>query len=471
MLNKQTTLKAILGGVLLLASAYLLNIDTAVAQDTSAAVHPNVAISAEFPKAVAGVTPNLVSGRANNLKVTLHNSGAHDLIVKMIVGSVAEVKDFNAVTHNLTPFRCDKTLKAHSALILPYTIKITHPSRDVSLTLLAELVDPHSVLHHQFPALIFNSTVHFTQPASSWLDWKLILGSMVMAGAITSIVMTVTAKNIKSDPKKQQERLIKDKNDPKMSAMDRYAVLANMKADDTPLDTRDNADKTPGTNDPKMSAMDRYAVLANMKADDTPLDTRDNADKTPGTNDPKMSAMDRYAVLANMKADDTPLDTRDNADKTPGTNDPKMSAMDRYAVLANMKADDTPLNTNKDNTDKTAGINDPEMSGMDRYAALSEMKAKNGNLLEPKTKSTTTTATTDMLTGGAPFGILSQMKAQEGDHVDEKLDRNTEPESMHHKVPQMTASADRFKVLADMKATRGDDVLNPDKNMAPTRAL
>ncbi|KAF9143233.1 hypothetical protein BGX30_001009 [Mortierella sp. GBA39] len=401
MLNKQTTLKAILGGALLLASACLLNIDTVVAQDTSAAVHPNVAISAEFPKAVAGVIPDLVSGRANNLKVTLHNSGAHDLIVKMIVGSVAEVKDFNAVTHNLTPVRCDKTLKAHSALILPYTINITHPSRDVSLTLLAELVDPLSVLHHQFPALIFNSTVHFTQPASSWLDWKLILGSMLMAGAITSIVMTVTAaKNMKSDPKKQHEKPMKDKNAPTMSAMDRYAVLANMKADNTPLNT--------------------------------------NKDKT---------------------------------DKTADTNDPKMPAMDHYAVLADMKADDTPFNTNRDKTDKTAGANDPKMSAMDRYAVLSEMKAKDGNLLEPKTKPTTTTATTDMLTGGAPFGILSQMKAQDGDHVDEKRDRNTEPESMHYKAPQMTASADRFEVLADMKATRGDDVLNPDKNMASTRAL
>ncbi|KAF9537048.1 hypothetical protein EC957_008965 [Mortierella hygrophila] len=408
MLNKQTTLKAILGGVLLLASA--------VAQDTSAAVHPNVAISAEFPKAVAGVTPDLVSGRANNLKVTLHNSGAYDLIVKTIVGSVAEVKDFNAITHNLTPFRCDKTLKAHSTLIIPYTINITHPSRDVSLTLLAELVDPLSVLHHQFPALIFNSTVHFTQPASSWLDWKLILGSMVMAGAITSIVMTITAKNIKSDPKKQHEKFVRDKN--------------------APLDTRDETDKTAGTNDPKMSAMDRYAVLANMKADDTPLNTN-----------------------------------RDKTDNTAGTNDPKMSSMDHYAVLANMKADDTPLNTNKDNTDKTAGINDPKMSGMDRYTVLSEMKAKDGNILEPKTKSTTTTATTDMLTGGAPFGILSQMKPQEGDHIDEKKDRNTEPESMHHEASQMTASADRFEVLADMKATRGDDVMNPGKNMASTRAL
>jgi len=308
MLNRQITLKAILAGALLLASA--------IAQDSSAAVHPNVAISAEFPKAVAGVSPKLVSGRANNLKVTLHNSGAQDLTVKMIIGSISEVKDFTTVTHNLTPFRYDKKLKAHSALVLPYTIKLTHPSREVGLTLLAELVDPSSALHHQFPALIFNSTVHFTHPASSWFDWKLILGSMLMAGAITAIVMTsMAAKKNKSDPKKQHEKLVNDPNAAKMSSMERYAVLAQMKAND----------------------------------------------------------------------------------------------------------------------------GEP--------------------LPEPKTMPTTTTATTDVLTGGEPYGILSQMKTPLGDSAERK-DKNTEPEEK-----------DRFEVLADMKATRGDDAMNPDKNMASTRAL
>lgn len=154
-------------------------------------------------------------------------------------------------------------------------------------------------------------------------------------------------------------------------------------------------------------------------------------------------------------------------------NAPKMEPMDRHAVLANMRADDTPLNANKNNTDNTAGTNAPKMSAMDRYAVLSEMKAKDGNPLpEPKTKPTTTTATTEMLTGGEPFGILSQMKALDSDRVDERKDRNTEPESTHYRAPQMAASsADRFEVLADMKATRGDDVLNPDKKMASTRAL
>lgn len=137
-------------------------------------------------------------------------------------------------------------------------------------------------------------------------------------------------------------------------------------------------------------------------------------------------------------------------------NAPQMTPADRYAVLANMKADDTPLSTST--TNKTA--NSPKMSAMDRYAVLSEMKAKDGQPLpEPKTKPTTTTATTDVLTGGEPFGILSQMKALEDD-AGERKDRNTEPEGQ-----------DRFEVLADMKATRGDDALNPNENMASTRAL
>jgi hypothetical protein len=180
-----------------------------------------------------------------------------------------------------------------------------------------------------------------------------ILGSMLLAGAITSIVMTtMAAKKNNSDPRKLHEKLVKDKNAPKMAPMDRYAVLANMRADDTPL-------------------------------------SASTTDKTKET-----------------------------------TNAPKMSAMDRYSVL-------------------------------------SEMKAKDGKPFpELKTKPTTTTATADVLTGGEPFGILSHMKAVDHEGHGERKDRNTEPEEK-----------DRFEVLADMKATRGDDVMIPDKNMASTRAL
>ncbi|KAG0276872.1 hypothetical protein BGZ95_006915 [Linnemannia exigua] len=372
MLNKQTILKALLGGALFLTSGYLLTTNTAIAQDTTAAVHPNVAISAEFPKAVAGVTPDLISGRTNKIKVTLHNSGPHDLTVKMIVGSVAEMNDFTTVTHNLTTYKYDKPLKAHSALVLPYTIKVAHPAREVGLTLLAEMVDPTSLRHSQFQVLIYNSTVHFTQPASSWLDWKLILGSMLLAGAITTIVMTgMSTKNkYQSDPKRQHEKLVESKDAPKMDPMDRYAALARMKADDTPQ------------------------------------------------------------------------------------SDSKTKAAKK----------DT-------NATETAA---PKMSAMERYAALSEMKAKDGKPL-PELKNKPTTATTDFLTGGEPFGILSQMKAMESE-------KNTEPESKHHRAPQMNVSsggggggggvgADRFEALADMKATRGDDVLNPERDMSSTRAL
>ncbi|KAK3832762.1 MAG: hypothetical protein J3R72DRAFT_234652 [Linnemannia gamsii] len=365
MLNKQTTLRALLGGALFLMSV--------IAQDTNAAVHPNVAISAEFPKAVAGVTPGLISGRDNKIKVTLHNSGPRDLTVKMIIGAVAEMNDFTTVTHNLTAYKYDKPLKAHSSLVLPYTIKVAHPSREVGLTLLAEMVDPTALRHSQFQALVYNSTVHFTQPASSWFDWKLILGSMFLAGAISAIVMTaMSAKNkYQNDPKRQHEKLVESKNAPKMDPMDRYAVLAKMKADDTP------------------------------------------------DFDPKTKSETKT--------------TKKDADTT-----------------------------------ETAASTAPKMSAMDRYAVLSEMKAKDGIPL-PKPKNKPTTASTDVLTGGEPYGILSQMKAMEGE-------KNTEPESKNYRAPQIDASsgggagADWYEVLADKKATRRDDVLNPEKDMSSTRA-
>ncbi|KAF9086938.1 hypothetical protein BGX23_008484 [Mortierella sp. AD031] len=293
--SKQTTLKALLGGALFLVLAYLLTIEPAIAQDTSAAVHPNVAISAEFPKAVAGVTPDLVSGRANNLKVTIHNSGPRDLTVKTIIGSVAEMNDFTTVTHNLTAYRYDKALKAHSALILPYTIKMTHPSREVGLTLLAEMVDSSGINKNQFSALIYNSTVHFTQPASSWFDWKLILGSMLIAGAISAIAMSAMSAKQKQQTKKNAPK----KDVPKMSAMDRYAVLARMKAnDDEPLPSPKDKNKTATVN-----AEEPIGILAQKAMEDT-IDSQKEKNTEPKQQmAPEMaSSADRYEVLADMKA-------------------------------------------------------------------------------------------------------------------------------------------------------------------------
>jgi hypothetical protein len=111
---------------------------------------PNVAVSADFPNAIAGckycplfcrgpvldslyyacshertffsgvliwyspqcvlhfpllVTPGLISGEANDLKVTFRNTGKTDLKVNLIVGSVAEMTDFNNVIRNVSKGR------------------------------------------------------------------------------------------------------------------------------------------------------------------------------------------------------------------------------------------------------------------------------------------------------------------------------------------------------------------------------
>ncbi len=47
------------------------------------------------------VTPDLISGEPNNLKVTFRNTGKTDLKVNLIVGSVAEISDFNNVIRNV----------------------------------------------------------------------------------------------------------------------------------------------------------------------------------------------------------------------------------------------------------------------------------------------------------------------------------------------------------------------------------
>ena len=47
------------------------------------------------------VTPDLISGETNDLKVTFRNTGKTDLKINLIVGSVAEMTDFNTVIRNV----------------------------------------------------------------------------------------------------------------------------------------------------------------------------------------------------------------------------------------------------------------------------------------------------------------------------------------------------------------------------------
>jgi hypothetical protein len=70
----------------------------------------------------------------------------------------------------LTAYRYGTTLKADGTLILPYAIKMEFPSREVGLTLMADIVDSSK---NHFPVLIYNSTVIFSEPIQGWIDLQL----------------------------------------------------------------------------------------------------------------------------------------------------------------------------------------------------------------------------------------------------------------------------------------------------------
>ncbi|KAF9434884.1 hypothetical protein BGZ76_007245 [Entomortierella beljakovae] len=174
MFGLKTSLKALLCSALLLASVSASPIAEA----------PNVEISADFPNAIAGLTPNLVSGEANKLKVSFRNSGKTDLKVNLIVGTIAEPDDFNQIIRNLTAYRYSTTLKAEATLVLPYTINMEHPSREVGLTLIADIIDSSK---SHFPILVYNSTVSFSEPMNSWIDLQLIFLYVLIAGIFVAI--------------------------------------------------------------------------------------------------------------------------------------------------------------------------------------------------------------------------------------------------------------------------------------------
>ncbi|KAG0314218.1 hypothetical protein BGZ97_009501 [Linnemannia gamsii] len=207
MFGLKSTLKALVCGALLLASVS--------AQDSA----PNVAISAEFPNAIAGLTPNIVSGEANSVKVTFKNTGKTDLKVNLIVGTVAESDDYNNIIRNLTAYKYGTTLKADGTLILPYSIKMEHASREVGLTLMADLIDSNK---NHFPVLVYNSTVNFTEPVQSWIDLQLIFLYILIAGIFAAIGMF-----IKDAMAPETKKTVK--KTPAMTPEEREAALEKMK--------------------------------------------------------------------------------------------------------------------------------------------------------------------------------------------------------------------------------------------------
>ncbi|KAG0296076.1 hypothetical protein BGZ96_010240 [Linnemannia gamsii] len=207
MFGLKSTLKALVCGALLLASVS--------AQDSA----PNVAVSTEFPNAIAGLTPNIVSGDTNSVKVIFKNTGKTDLKVHLIVGTVAESDDYNNIIRNLTAYKYGTTLKADGTLILPYAIKMEHASREVGLTLMADMIDSNK---KHFPVLIYNSTITFSEPVQSWIDLQLIFLYVLIAGIFAAIGMF-----IKDAMAPETKKTVK--KTPAMTPEEREAALEKMK--------------------------------------------------------------------------------------------------------------------------------------------------------------------------------------------------------------------------------------------------
>ncbi|KAG0360353.1 hypothetical protein BC939DRAFT_444119 [Gamsiella multidivaricata] len=209
MFGLKNTLKALFCGALVLAS-----VSAAPLVET-----PNVAVSAEFPNAIEGLNPTLVSGEPNKLKVTFRNTGKTDLKVSLIVGSVAESDDYTNVIRNLTSYRYDATLKADATLVLPYTISMDHASREVGLTLIADIVDSSK---SHFPLLIHNGTITFSEPMQSWIDFQLIFLYVLIAGVFVAAGMFIK-DSMAPETKKTVKKI------PAMTPEEREAALEKMK--------------------------------------------------------------------------------------------------------------------------------------------------------------------------------------------------------------------------------------------------
>ncbi|KAG0263087.1 hypothetical protein BG011_009290 [Mortierella polycephala] len=210
MFGLKTALKTLLAGALLLA--------TVSAQDSTSTL-PNVGVTAEFPNAIAGLTPDLISGESNSVKVTFRNTGKTDLKVNLIVGTVQEIADFGNVIRNLTAYRYGTTLKADATLILPYTIKMEHASREVGLTLMADVIDSSK---NHFSVVVYNSTINFTEPMQSWIDPQLIFLYVLITGIFVAIGMFVK-DSMAPETKKSTKKA------PSMTPEEREAALEKMK--------------------------------------------------------------------------------------------------------------------------------------------------------------------------------------------------------------------------------------------------
>ncbi|KAF9577927.1 hypothetical protein BGW38_006566 [Lunasporangiospora selenospora] len=183
MVGLKQTIKALVCGALFFAAA------SAQAQEepqTDNSLPPGVVVTTEFPNAIAGLTPELINGEPNSIRLNFQNSGKAEYKVNLVVGSIVEMDDFNNIVRNLTAYRYGNTLKADSSLILPYSVKMEMPTREFGLVLLAEVMDSNKV---RYPVLVYNSTVNFSEPAHGWLDMQLIFLYVLIGGIFVALGM------------------------------------------------------------------------------------------------------------------------------------------------------------------------------------------------------------------------------------------------------------------------------------------
>ncbi|KAG0245080.1 hypothetical protein BGW41_004337 [Actinomortierella wolfii] len=212
MFGLKQTLKTLLCGALLLASVSAQETEPAA----SAVAGPAITVSTTFPNAIEGLNPDLISGEPNNLKISFQSLEKEDYKVNMIVGSIVDANDYNNIRRNLTAYRYGTMLKAENTLILPYTIKVEHPSIEAGLILMADLMDKNK---NHISALVYNGTVNFTEPVQSFFDIQLIFLYVLLAGIFVGLVMFI------KDSFKGETKSAKKK--PALTAEQRQAAVDN----------------------------------------------------------------------------------------------------------------------------------------------------------------------------------------------------------------------------------------------------
>ncbi|KAF9162915.1 hypothetical protein DFQ26_003123 [Actinomortierella ambigua] len=212
MFGLKQTLKALFCGALLLASVSAQ--EEAPATSIPAGLPINVAV--EFPNAIEGLVPGLIGGEANKLKISFENLDQSEYKVNLIVGSIFDLQDFTNIRRNLTAYRYGTTIKRENTLILPYTVKVEHPSIEAGLILMADITNKEK---EHFTAIVYNGTVSFSEPVQSLLDVQLIFLYVLLAGIFVGLGIFI------KDSFKSEAKTTKKK--PALTAEQRQVAVDN----------------------------------------------------------------------------------------------------------------------------------------------------------------------------------------------------------------------------------------------------